>query len=127
MRVRARIWSFGLSSALIMLVRAAHRRDVARLMLGTSVLIVATVFTRYDGWIVAAAVWCVIAWTLSQNRDVWRRVLPSFTFFTILTVAGPLSWLAYNQHFFHDALDFMRGPYSASAIEKKTSPPGSRW
>jgi hypothetical protein len=25
----------------------------------------------------------------------------------------------------HDPLDFMRGPYSASAIEKKTTPPGS--
>jgi hypothetical protein len=37
-----------------------------------------------------------------------------------------LSWLAYNQHFFHDPLDFMRGPYSAPAIEKRTSPPGSR-
>ena len=36
-----------------------------------------------------------------------------------------MSWLAYNQHFFHDPLDFMRGPYSAAAIEKKTSPPGS--
>jgi hypothetical protein len=46
--------------------------------------------------------------------------------FTLLAVAGPISWLAYNQHFFHDPLDFMRGPYSAPAIEKRTSPPGSR-
>jgi hypothetical protein len=40
-------------------------------------------------------------------------------------IAGPLSWLAYNQHFFHDPLDFIRGPYSASAIEKRTTAPGS--
>ena len=46
--------------------------------------------------------------------------------FTLLAVAGPVSWLWYNQHFMHDALDFMRGPYSASAIEKRTSPPGSQ-
>ena len=32
-----------------------------------------------------------------------------------------MGWLAYNQHFFHDPLDFIRGPYSASAIEKKTA------
>ncbi len=48
-----------------------------------------------------------------------------FIVFTVLVIAGPLGWLAYNQHFFHDPLDFMRGPYSAAAIEKKTSPPGS--
>jgi hypothetical protein len=41
-------------------------------------------------------------------------------------VAGPVLWLWYNQHFYHDPLDFMRGPYSAPAIEKRTSPPGSK-
>ena len=46
--------------------------------------------------------------------------------FTLLAVAGPVLWLWYNQHFYHDPLDFMRGPYSAPAIEKRTSPPGSR-
>ena len=50
---------------------------------------------------------------------------PSFVLFTLLAVAGPIGWLAYNQHFFHDPLDFIRGPYSAAAIEKRTSPPGS--
>ena len=60
----------------------------------------------------------------AQTRYV-AAVAPVFVVFTLLTVAGPLSWLAYNHHFFHDALDFMRGPYSAAAIEKKTSPPGA--
>jgi len=35
-------------------------------------------------------------------------------------------WLGYNQHFYHDPLDFLRGLYSAPAIEKRTSPPGSK-
>jgi hypothetical protein len=52
-------------------------------------------------------------------------VVPAFTVLTLLAVAGPLLWLWYNQHFFHDPLDFMRGPYSAPAIEKRTSPPGA--
>jgi hypothetical protein len=46
--------------------------------------------------------------------------------FTLLAIAGPVLWLWYNQHFSHDPLDFMRGPYSAPAIEKRTSPPGSK-
>jgi hypothetical protein len=45
--------------------------------------------------------------------------------FTLIVVGGPISWLAYNQHFFHDPLDFIRGPYSASAIERKTAAAGS--
>ncbi len=34
-------------------------------------------------------------------------------------------WLAYNAKQFGDPLDFMRGPYSARAIEAATTPPGS--
>jgi hypothetical protein len=66
----------------------------------------------------------VVTFALARRRDVWRKVVPSFVLFTLLVVAGPVSWLAYNQHFFHDPLDFIRGPYSASAIEKKTAAPG---
>ncbi len=87
--------------------------------------ILAAVYTRYDGWILGAAVWCVVAVALARRRDVWRNVVPSFACFTLLAVAGPVSWLAYNQYFFHDPLDFLRGPNSASAIEKKTATAGS--
>jgi hypothetical protein len=120
------IWLTVLTMECVAAVRAGRDGRVARLLVLVAVLIVAAVLTRYEGWIVGAAAWCVVAWSLSQRRDVFARVVPSFAFFTLLTVAGPVSWLAYNQHFFHDALDFMRGPYSAAAIEKKTSPPGSR-
>jgi len=120
------IWLTELTMECVSAVKAGRDGRVARLMTLIGVLIVAAVFTRYDGWVVGAGVWCVVAWSLGRRRDVFQRVVPSFAFFTLLTVAGPLSWLAYNQHFFHDALDFMRGPYSAAAIEKKTSPPGSR-
>ena len=105
--------------------RAARDR-VRRRLIGLGLLILAAVFTRYDGWILGAAAWCMVAWHLWRARDFARRVAPAFHIFTLLAVAGPLLWLWYNQHFFHDPLDFMRGPYSAPAIEKKTSPPGSR-
>ncbi len=88
-----------------------------------ALLIPAAVYTRYDGWILGAAVWCVLTFTLARRGDVWRKVAPSFVVFTLFVVAAPLSWLAYNQHFAHDPLDFIRGPYSAAAIEKKTMPP----
>ena len=109
-------------------VEAIHQREekrAARRMVALGILILAAVFTRYDGWIVGAAVWCVVAWQLARARQMRRAALP-FAVFTVLAIAGPLLWLWFNQHFFHDWLDFMRGPYSAPAIERRTSPPGSR-
>jgi hypothetical protein len=119
------IWLTLLSMECVTALRAGRDGRVAVRLVLIGWLIVAAVFTRYDGWVVGAAVWCVLTWELAQRREVWRRVLPSFTVFTFLAIAGPLTWLTYNQHFFHDPLDFMRGPYSAAAIEKRTSPPGS--
>ena len=45
---------------------------------------------------------------------------------TVLAAAGPLLWFALNAKYEGDWLDFMRGPYSAKAIEAKTTPPGSK-
>jgi hypothetical protein len=118
------IWTALLTVECVAAIRAARYAVVARRLILVSVFILAAVYTRYDGWVLGAAMWCVLTFTLAQHRDVWRRVTLSFVFFTLLVVAGPVSWLAYNQHFFHDPLDFIRGPYSASAIEKKTAAPG---
>jgi hypothetical protein len=117
------IWTALLTVECVAAIRTARHAVVARRLILVSFFILAAVYTRYDGWVLGAAVWCVLTFMLAQYRDVWRRVAPSFVFFTLLVVAGPVSWLAYNQHFFHDPLDFIRGPYSASAIEKKTASP----
>jgi hypothetical protein len=120
------IWTTLLTVECIAAIHAARPAVVARRLILIAIFILAAVYTRYDGWILGAATWCVVTIALARHRDVWRRVVPSFVLFTLLVVAGPISWLAYNQHFFHDPLDFIRGPYSASAIEKKTAAPGSR-
>jgi hypothetical protein len=120
------IWTTLLTVECVAAIRDERNALVARRLILIALFILAAVFTRYDGWVLGAVVWCLLTWELSCHREVWRKVAPSFVVFTLLVVAGPVSWLAYNQHFFHDPLDFIRGPYSASAIEKKTSPPGSR-
>jgi Dolichyl-phosphate-mannose-protein mannosyltransferase len=119
------IWTTLLTVECLEAVSAGRDGFVARRLLLLGMMILAAVYTRYDGWILGAAVWCVVTVALARRRPVWRRVVPSFVCFTLLAVAGPVSWLAYNQHFFHDPLDFLRGPYSASAIEKKTAAAGS--
>ncbi len=104
----------------------AQLRPVRLRLVGLGVLNVLAVYTRYDGWILAALVWCVLAWSLLRHRQHARSLAASFAVCTVLTVAAPLGWFWYNHHFYGDWLDFMRGPYSASAIERKTSPPGSK-
>jgi hypothetical protein len=120
------IWMVLLTVECVDAIRADQQSRVARRMIFLGLLIFAAVFTRYDGWVLGAAAWCVVSWNLWRAGGLRRRVAPSFAVFTLLAVAGPVLWLWYNQHFYHDPLDFMRGPYSAPAIEKRTSPPGSK-
>jgi hypothetical protein len=59
-----------------------------------------------------------------SNR--WRgRAGGAFVLFTAMLAAAPLLWMAYNAKQFGDPLDFLRGPYSAKAIEERTTPPGA--
>ena len=102
-----------------------HTARVRRRLLLVSLVTVAAVYTRYDGWILGAAAWLLLTYHLAHHRPLWRTVAPSYILATLLTVAAPVGWLAYNQHFFHDPLDFLRGPYSPAAIEKRTSPPSA--
>jgi hypothetical protein len=120
------IWMTLLTMECVAAIRAAQQERVSRRLILLGLVIFAAVFTRYDGWILGAVAWCVVTWQLWRAGALWRRVRPWFAVFTLLAISGPVLWLWYNQHFYHDPLDFMRGPYSAPAIEKKTSPPGSR-
>jgi hypothetical protein len=120
------IWTTLLTVECVAAIKSSQQGVVSSRLLLLGIFILAAVFTRYDGWILGAAAWCVVTFCLAHNYETWRRVGPSFVVFTLLVIAGPISWLAYNQHFFHDPLDFMRGPYSAAAIEKKTMPPNGQ-
>jgi hypothetical protein len=119
------VWLTLLTVECVDVLRSGMTQAANRKLILIGLLIFAAVFTRYDGWVLGAAIWCVLAWQVLRDKKLRVQVAPAFAVFTLITIAGPLLWLAYNQHFFHDPLDFMRGPYSAAAIEKKTSPPGA--
>jgi hypothetical protein len=119
------IWTTLMTVEFMAAIDAARPHVAARRLIFLGFFVLAAVYTRYDGWILGAIVWCVVTITLARRSDIWRRVVPAYSIFTLLVIAGPIGWLAYNQHYFHDPLDFIRGPYSASAIEKKTSTPGA--
>jgi len=107
-------------------VKTAKDRVVTNRLVLLGMLILAATMTRYDGWVLGAAVWCVVAWQLWKAPEMRRAAMPGLVAFTLLAVAGPLLWFWYNHVFAHDWLDFLRGPYSAKEIDRKTSTPGER-
>jgi len=118
------IWQVLVTVECVEAIRAADARVARRRMVALGVLVFLGVMARYDGWAMGAAVWCVVAWEVLRVRGPGSEVRGVFVTFTVLAVAGPLLWLGYNQHFYHDPLDFARGPYSAAAVDRRTTPPG---
>ena len=122
------VWTVVAAVEAVSALRVGNSRRAGWWMLGAGLLIIGQVFTRYDGWIVGAAVWCVFAWELWRCGEALRRkMLPAFAVFTVMCVAGPVFWFWFNHHFMGDWLDFMRGPYSAKAIERRTAPAGQHY
>lgn len=87
-----------------------------------ALVLVAAVFTRYDGWIMALLAWTAMGATLLRHGKLRSR---AFWMASAVVVTAPLVWFAYNAAVFGDWLDFARGPYSAKAIELRTATPGA--
>ncbi len=102
----------------------ARERQLARKLLGAALVLACAVFTRYDGWVYAALAWCFLAWHTVRYRLLRHRARWAFLAATAIIGAAPAVWLWYNAHLFGDPLDFLRGPYSARAIEARTGAKG---
>lgn len=74
--------------------------------------------TRYEVWFLLP--FAALAVLLMGGEERWRKAVV-FGFFASL---GPLFWLAHNQYFYSDALEFYRGEYSALSINRGTKYPG---
>jgi 4-amino-4-deoxy-L-arabinose transferase-like glycosyltransferase len=91
----------------------------------------AAIFTRYDGWILAfivgmCAMWVAVRWLRRDPpRREARRLLRSLISALLLLALCPALWLAHNYEINRRPLDWLNGPYSARAIEKRTTQPGA--
>jgi len=92
-----------------------------RLLWLIAIALVAAVLTRYDGWVMALLAWVAIGVMLARRGGMRSR---AFWLASALVVAAPVAWCVYNATVFGDWLDFLRGPYSAKAIEMRTAAPG---
>jgi hypothetical protein len=95
------------------------------------VCLAAGIFTRYDGWIIAfiigmCVVFAAFRWFSihPSEMEIGRLVRSMFSFFLLLALC-PTLWLAHNYKSTHQPFDWLNGPYSAKAIEKRSSSPGA--
>lgn len=97
--------------------------QATRLQLQIAAVLVAAIFTRYDGWIIALIAWTGIGIALLKRGRLRRS--PLFWLASVAVVAAPIAWFVYNSAGFGDWLFFARGPYSAKAIELRTAAHGT--
>ncbi|MGO9775519.1 MAG: hypothetical protein ACLPM3_02905 [Terracidiphilus sp.] len=100
-----------------------------RLLCLIAMALIAAIYTRYDGWVMALVTWSCMGLALAR-----RGKLRSLAFWiaSAFLIAAPIAWFVYNAVGFGDWLYFARGPYSAKAIELRTmshgaGPPHPGW
>lgn len=97
----------------------------SRALIACGLVLVTAIYTRYDGWIFAALVWLIALRAMFRHRAWTSRAGGAFVLFTAMLITAPTLWFAWNARQYGDWLDFMRGPYSAKAIDARTSTPGA--
>lgn len=93
-------------------------KKLRRFQAVVAISLLAAIYTRYDGWIMALLAWTAMGIALLHRGKLHSR---SFWIWSSLIVAAPVAWFVYNSLVFGDWLDFARGPYSAKAIELRTA------
>ena len=119
------IWSALFLMAWLRGLREGNYRDAASALVACGVVLVTAIYTRYDGWIFASLVWLIALCALWKSRAWTSKAGGAFVLFTGLLLTAPILWFAWNARQYGDWLDFMRGPYSAKAIDARTSTPGA--
>jgi len=106
-------------------MEAGNHRIAGRALTACGLVLVTAIYTRYDAWIFATIAWLIVLRAMVRHRAWTSRAGGAFVLFTGMLVTAPVLWFAWNARQYGDWLDFMRGPYSAKAIELRTATPGA--
>ncbi|HEX6799255.1 MAG TPA: hypothetical protein VF116_16215, partial [Ktedonobacterales bacterium] len=94
--------------------------DLVKCALATA----AGTLVRYDGWALAAAI-CVTVIFVAWRRRGRLFAESNLLLYAILGFAGCAAWLIYEMVIFGSPLEFLNGPYSASAQQRQIRDTGS--
>jgi hypothetical protein len=122
------IWSIVFFSELVQAGRAGVGSQASRALFKCSLCVAGAELTRYDGWFLAgvlgaAAIIVVKTGWGGGGTKLAREQVPVRKFVLMIAIA-PILWFAYNALIYRNPLEFANGPYSARAIEQRTSVPG---
>jgi hypothetical protein len=124
------IWAIVFFSEFVSATRANLYSCARGALLRCGLCVAAAELTRYDGWFLACVLGtCVIVGAtvgFGGTRAEYSRVRPSILAFMLIVSVAPALWLLYNGIVYRNPLEFANGPYSARAIEQRTSVPGFR-
>ena len=91
-----------------------------------AMMLAAAMLTRYDGWALALVIGCAslvvaLRWMRMSgaSRTARRKVLRSLAASALLCALMPALWLAHNYALDGKPLDWLNGPYSAKAIDRR--------
>lgn len=116
------IWAVALFAGAIRKCVAGETGKANSFLVRSGLCFIGACLTRYDGWFLAAimaAIIVILAWI-----GRFSALRPGAKRFILLAAAAPGFWLAYNAAVYRNPLEFANGPYSAKAIEQKTSVSG---
>jgi hypothetical protein len=119
------VWAALFLVAFLRALGSGDQRQSGRALVACGLILVTAIYTRYDGWIFATLVWLIAVRAMFRARAFATRAGGAFVLFTAMLLAAPALWFAWNARQYGDWLDFMRGPYSAKAIDARTSTPGA--
>jgi hypothetical protein len=111
------IWSVVHFTNFVTASRANPPSDLAaRSLIKSGWCVLGACLTRYDGWLLAAALGVLAACLAFTSKQKALRF--NIAKFVLLASIGPVMWLAYNEIIYRNPLEFANGPYSARAIEQ---------
>ncbi|MFZ0630075.1 MAG: glycosyltransferase family 39 protein [Acidobacteriaceae bacterium] len=119
------IWSALFLTAFLRSIGEGNHKLSGRALAACGIVLVTAIYTRYDAWIFATLAWLIALRAMARHRAWKSRAGGAFVLFTAMLVTAPVLWFAWNARQYGDWLDFMRGPYSAKAIELRTATPGA--
>lgn len=109
-------------------VKDTHPELSSHSLLKSGICLAAACSTRYDAWILALVMCVAAIVVVLRARSQQKNLKMQLGKFLLLAVAAPVLWLGYNAIVYRNPLEFANGPYSAKAIEQRstaTSHPGS--
>ncbi len=92
------------------------------------ICLAAACLTRYDAWFLAVAICAAVLLLALRAKRRGHKLQAGTATLILLAAAAPALWLGYNAIVYRNPLEFATGPYSARAIEQRStavSHPGS--